>query len=122
MTEYWPLAVTLFSATFIIFLSYSIYTGARANKAEDEHKHFGGTPHRSIYDLDTSMTARERLDQRSDASRYKRERTQEVLREERAKLGLHGQEPEGGAYADPKRPPASAHSPITTPSENPTLG
>ena len=122
MAEYWPLAVTLFSATFIIFLSYSIYTGAKANKAEEERKHFGGTPHRSIYDLDTTMTARERLDQRSNGSRYKRERTQEVLREERAKLGLDGHEPEGGAYADPKRPPAAAHSPITAPSENPTLG
>ena len=122
MAEYWPLAITLFSATFLIFISYSIYTGAKANKAEDANRHFGGTPHRSIYDLDTTMSARERLDQRSDHSRFRRERTQEVLREERAKLGLDGREPEGGAYADPKRPPVAGHSPITSPARNPTLG
>ena len=122
MGDYYPLAITLFGATFAIFMTYSIITGARANKAEDEHRHFGGTPHRSIYDLDTTMSARERLDQRSDHARFKRDRTQSVLRAERERLGLHGQEPEGGAYADPKRPPASAHSPITSPAANPTLG
>ena len=102
---YWPLAVTLFSMTFGLFVAYFLYTRYKADKAEDEHQHFGGVPHRSIYDLDTTMSARERLDERSDANAFRRDRTQSVLREERAKVATPGSipEPEGGPRADPLR-------------------
>ena len=123
MADYWPLAVTLFTMTIGVFILYSIYTGKKADTAERRHEHFGGVPHRSIYgDIDTTMSARERLDERADARRFRRERTQTVLREERERMGLEDAEPEGGAYADPLRPPAAARSPITSPRENPTSG
>lgn len=111
---YWPLAITLFSMTFGIFIAYSLYTRFKANKAEDHHDHFGGVPHRSIYGLDTSMSARERLDERSDAKSFRRVRTQDALREERAKVETPGSapEPEGGPRADPLRGqvPVADHS------------
>ena len=94
------LAITLFTMTFGLFGAYFLYTRYKASEAEHKDKHFGGVPHRSIYDLDTSMSARERLDERSDANAFRRDRTQNVLREERMKAG---REPEGGPRADPLR-------------------
>ena len=81
-------AISLFLLTLGIAMFVAIVTKLRAERAQDEHRHFGGVPHRSIYaDLDTSMSARERLDQRSDFTKFRRDRTQEVLREERAQAG-----------------------------------
>ena len=117
---YWPLAITLFSMTFGVFVAYFLYTRYRAAEAEHEHKHFGGVPHRSIYDLDASMSARERLDERSNANAFRRDRTQSVLREERAKIGMsgHAPEPEGGPRADPLR----GQVPLTDASTSGQLG
>ena len=77
-------ALALFTATFAIAAGFFFYTKLRADRAESRHKHFGGTPHRSVYaDLDTSMSARERLDARSPSMRFRETRTQDILREER---------------------------------------
>lgn len=106
---YWPLAITLFSMTFGLFVAYFLYTRFKAQEAEYEHEHFGGVPHRSIYsDLDVSMSARERLDQRSDGVAYRQKRTQAVLYEERMKAKGETA-PEGGLPNDPTR-----EEPVTT--------
>ena len=77
-------ALALFTATFAIASAFVFYTKLRADRAESRHKHFGGTPHRSVFgELDTSMSARERLDSRSPGMRFRETRTQEILREER---------------------------------------
>ena len=103
MGDYWPLAVTLFSMTFGLFGAYFLYTRFKAQEAEHKDKHFGGVPHRSIYnDLDTTMSARERLDQRSDFTAFRKGRTQAALYEERMKAGGEV-EPEGGLPNDPRR-------------------
>ena len=81
-------ALALFTATFAIATAAFFWTKLKADRAESKHKHFGGTPHRSVFgDLDASMSARERLDQRSDGPKFKRERTQAILREEREAHG-----------------------------------
>lgn len=109
MGGYWPLAVTLFSMTFGLFVAYFLFTRFKAQEAEHKDKHFGGVPHRSIYaDLDTGMSARERLDQRSDGRAFRQNRTQAVLYEERMKAGGES-EPAGGLPNDPTRA-----EPVTT--------
>ena len=100
---YWPLAITLFSMTFGLFVAYFLFTRFKAQEAEHHDKHFGGVQHRSIYaDLDTGMSARERLDQRSDGRAYRENRTKAVLYEERMKAKGEA-EPAGGLPNDPTR-------------------
>lgn len=76
-------AISLFGMTIVIAIGVAILTALRADRAQSKHKHFGGVPHRSIYDLDTSMSARERLDERSDFGKFRHDRTQATLRDER---------------------------------------
>ena len=103
MGDYWPLAITLFSMTFGLFVAYFLFTRFKAQEAEHHGKHFGGVPHRSIYsDLDTAMSARERLDQRSDFAAFRKARTQAALYEERMKAKGET-EPTGGLPNDPTR-------------------
>ena len=86
MGGYWPLAITLFTATFAIASGVFFWTKLRADRAESKNKHFGGVPHRSVFgmgELDTTMSARERLDMRAPGKRFRETRTQEILREER---------------------------------------
>ena len=81
-------ALALFTATFTIASAFFFYTKLRADRAESRNRHFGGVPHRSVFgmgELDTSLSARERLDMRAPGKRFREERTQEILREERAK-------------------------------------
>ena len=79
-------ALTLFTLTFAIAAGYFFYTKLKADRAESKGKHFGGVPHRSVFgDLDTSMSARERLDARAPGKRFRENRSQEILREERAR-------------------------------------
>ena len=109
MGGYWPLAVTLFSMTFGLFAAFFLYTRFKAQAAEHEGKHFGGVAHRSIYsDLDTGMSARERLDERSNFTAFRKGRTQAALYEERMRAGGEV-EPEGGLPNDPRR-----EEPVTT--------
>lgn len=76
-------AISLFGMTIAIAIGVAILTALRADRAQSKNKHFGGVPHRSIYELDTSMSARERLDERSDFGKFRHDRTQEALRQER---------------------------------------
>ena len=76
-------AISLFSITIAIAIGVAVLTALRADRAQSKNRHFGGVPHRSIYGLDVSKSARERLDERSDFGKFRHDRTQETLRAER---------------------------------------